>query len=864
MVAGVHHGRQSFIGVTTLNILGRVAVFPTLPESIQRLEELAYNLWWSWKHEAQALWRDIDPELWETVYHNPIKFLRDVAQEKLEAAANDAAYQQKYEQVFAKFDHYMTCEDTWFKRTYPEHERDGMQIAYFSAEFGLHESLPIYSGGLGILSGDHCKAASDLGLPFIGVGFLYPQGYFQQQLNADGWQDAVYNKLDLNEVPARAALDENGQPIMVQVELPGRTVSAQVWVIQVGRIQLLMMDTDVDPNAPSDRELAARLYGGDDEMRISQEIILGIGGVRALRKIGYQPTVWHMNEGHSAFMGLERVRQLVNERGLSFAEAVEGVRASNVFTTHTPVAAGHDAFLFELVERYFYNYWPQLHIGRDDFLNLARHDSPWGQRFSMTVLAMRLSGQANGVSELHGQVSRNMWNDLWPGTLVDEVPISHITNGIHFQTWISPTIQALFDKYLPDTWRDNMDCPEIWAKARHIPDAQLAQVRQEMKQQLIDFIRQRVSDQYHRQGRGPLAVRRAEKLFDSNTLTIGFARRFATYKRATLIFRDKERLKRILNDPDRPVQLVFSGKAHPKDEPGKDLIRQIVQISKEPGFEGKVIMLEDYDMNVSRHMLAGVDIWLNNPRRPKEASGTSGEKAAMNGAPNFSVLDGWWREGWDGKNGWAIGEERSYHNHEQQDTADVLSLYTTLEEKIIPLYYSQRQSDWQTIVKESIATITPQFNMQRMVKDYTNQLYISAQKASTKLVVNHYSLAHQLAAWKQHLRRQWHRVRLDGKAADAKQINVGQPISLVADLHLGELSLQDVRVEIVAGTEENGQLRHPTYYPMKQTASYDGNVHRYEGTFTPTQSGRQAYGIRVLPTHEQLIHPQEMGHVCWA
>ncbi|MGB0388926.1 MAG: alpha-glucan family phosphorylase, partial [Ardenticatenaceae bacterium] len=744
------------------------------------------------------------------------------------------------------------------------HEQDGMSIAYFSAEFGLHESLPIYSGGLGILSGDHCKAASDLGLPFVGVGFLYPQGYFQQRISVDGRQDAVYNKLDLNDVPARAALDDNGQQIMVQVELPGRTVSAQVWTIDVGRIRLLMLDTDVDPNAPSDRELAARLYGGDEEMRISQEIILGIGGVRALRKMGYKPTVWHMNEGHSAFLGLERVRQLVQERGLSFAEAVEAVRASSIFTTHTPVAAGNDAFLFELVERYFYNYWPQLHIGRDDFLNLARHDMSWGPRFSMTVLAMRLSGQANGVSELHGQVSRGMWKGIWPGTPVDEVPIIHITNGIHFQTWISPTIQAFFDKHLPEDWREHMDNPDIWAKAREIPDAELQQVRLKMKQELVDFVRQRVSDQYHRQGRGPIAVRKAENLFDPKALTIGFARRFATYKRATLIFRDKERLKRILNHPERPVQLIFSGKAHPKDEPGKDLIRQIVQISKEPGFEGKIIMLEDYDMNISRHMLSGVDIWLNNPRRPKEASGTSGEKAAMNGAPNFSVLDGWWREGFDGKNGWAIGEERSYQNDEQQDMADMLSLYTTLEEEISRLYYDGEAHEWLTIVKESIATITPQFNMQRMVKDYTNKLYVPAQEAAVALVENHYAVAHQLAAWKQIIRRQWHRVRIDVEHNGTRQLKVGQPLTLVAHVHLGDLSPEEVRVEIVVGVEENGQLRHPTCYPMSKSASYDGGVHRYEGSFTPTQSGRQAYGIRTLPTHPQLLNPQEMGCVRWA
>jgi starch phosphorylase len=846
-----------------------VAVFPTLPESIKRLEELAYNLWWSWTPKAQVLWSDIDPQLWEAVYHNPVKFLRSVAQEKVADVASDADYLQKYNDVLVTFDEYMAGEETWFERAYPQYQRDSMLIAYFSAEFGLHESLPIYSGGLGILSGDHCKSASDLNLPFVGVGFLYPQGYFQQRITADGRQEAVYNKLYLNEVPARPALDENGQPVMVQVELPGRTVSAQVWTIQVGRIRLLMLDTDVDPNAPSDRELAARLYGGNEEMRISQEIILGIGGVRALRKLGYQPTVWHMNEGHSAFLVLERVRQLVHEQGLSFLQASEVIRASSVFTTHTPVAAGHDAFHFELVERYFYNYWPQLGLGRDEFLNLARHDMGWGPRFSMTVLALRLSGQANGVSELHGEVSRGMWTTLWPNTPVDEIPISHVTNGIHHPTWVSQIMIDIFDKYLPSGWRNEMDNPDIWAKVREIPNEELWQVRREMKEQLVEFVRGRVSAQYHRQGRGPIAVRGAEKLFDPEALTIGFARRFATYKRATLIFRDRERLKRLLNDPKRPMQIIFSGKAHPKDEPGKALIREIVQISQEPGFEGKIIFLEDYDMNVSRQMLSGVDIWLNNPRRPLEASGTSGEKAAMNGAPNLSVLDGWWREGWNGTNGWAIGEERAYNNHEQQDMADVLSLYATLEEDIIPLYYGyeneQAYADkWLTFIKESIATITPQFNMQRMVKDYTNQLYVSAQQAGAAMKEEHYKAARELAIWKQHIRQRWHGVHIEAQQSGTVETKVGQSISLAAQVRLEGLSPADVRVEIVTGTEEKGQLRHPTCHPMTLTGSHGHNVYRYEGTFKPIQSGHQAYGIRVLPAHLRLLDPQEMGLVHWA
>ncbi len=851
-------------------ILGRLSVYPSLPNAIIRLEELAYNLWWSWTPAAQELYSDIDNALWESeeVYHNPIRFLRVVDQNNLNTSAQDAPYLDKYHAVLAQFDAYMNPSDTWFSRTYPDHVRDRMQIAYFSAEFGLHESLPIYSGGLGILAGDHCKSASDLGLPFAGVGFLYPQGYFRQRITPDGVQEAIYNKLDLNEVPARPALDDKGEPVWIQVELPGRTVTAQVWTIQVGRIKLLMLDTDVDPNDPSDRELAARLYGGDQEMRISQEIILGIGGVRALKKMGYTPTVWHMNEGHSAFLGLERIRTLVQEQGLSFSEAVETTRTGSIFTTHTPVPAGNDAFAFELVERYFYNYWPKLGIGRDDFLNLARYDMPWGAQFSMTVLALRLSAQANGVSELHGQVSRDMWKSLWSDVLTDEVPITHVTNGVHHQTWTHPAIETVLKQYLVAGWMDDMDNPDVWQPVYGIDDKELWQTRQRTQVELVEFVRARMSAQYHRQGRGPNSVRQAEQLLNPNALTIGFARRFATYKRATLMFRDIERLKRILNNPERPVQVVFAGKSHPADNPGKEFIRQVVEYSQHPDFAGKIVFIEDYDMNVARHMLAGVDIWLNNPRRPLEASGTSGEKAAMNGVPNFSVLDGWWREGWNGKNGWAIGEERTYTNNDEQDLEDSLSFYDTLENEIVPLYYD-RDADgtpthWLEVVKESIATLSPRFSMHRQVKDYTNQLYVPAQNGSTRFTANHYEQARAVAAWKNRVRGAWNNVAVDAQTIQATSTHVGNSLTVVAHIRLMALDPKEVRVELVTGTEENGQLRHPHVRPMELKSALGDGIYRYELNYTPTQSGRRAYGIRVIPSHPSLFNPLELGLVKWA
>jgi starch phosphorylase len=559
----------------------------------------------------------------------------------------------------------------------------------------------------------------------------------------------------------------------------------------------------------------------------------------------------------------------VQEEGLSFEEAVEAVRASTIFTTHTPVPAGNDAFSFELVERYFYNYWPRLGIGRDAFLSLARHDMPWGPRFSMTVLALRLSGRANGVSELHGQVSRDMWKELWPGTPASEVPITHITNGVHYQSWIDPTMEALLDNHLPAGWRERIDDPAVWEQARNIPDEPLAAARQQMRRALVEFARERITTHYHRLGLGPAAVREAEKLLDPNALTIGFARRFATYKRATLIFRDLERLKRILTDPERPVQLLFSGKAHPADEPGKAFIQRIWQFSQnDPDLRGRVLFIEDYDMNVARHLVGGVDIWLNNPRRPLEASGTSGEKAAMNGVPNFSVLDGWWREGWNGRNGWAIGEEREFEDTDVQDEADALSLYATLEDEIIPLYYGKEQGGythkWLDVVRESIVTITPRFNMQRMVKDYTNKLYVPAEESGQHIGEGAYRQARELAQWKARIGDHWHGVRIQAEPLTQEHVTVGEPLDLTALVHLNGISPDDVEVQIVMGSEEEGELHTLATHPMSAREQLGDSTYRYEGQFTPDRSGRQGYGVRVLPANPNLTNPMEMGKIRWA
>lgn len=680
----------------------------SLPPRLVRLGELAYNLWWGWHPAGRRVFEALGPDLWEKVYRNPVKFLRELGTERLGAASQDETYLKIFDDALAQFDAYMNPKTTWFGTTYP-YLMD-QPIAYFSAEFGLHMCLPIYSGGLGILSGDHVKEASDLGLPFVGVGFLYPQGYFTQRLNPDGWQEALYEKLNFALVPAVAAKDATGRDVQIEVELPGRSVYAKVWRIQVGRVPLFLMDTDIDANAPADRELAARLYGGDHEMRLIQEFVLGIGGVRVLHALGYQPEAWHLNEGHSAFSALERARELVRS-GLTFEQAREQVRAKTLFTTHTPVAAGHDAFSADLIEKYFGNFARQLGLAREQFFDLARQDNA----FSMTVLALNFSDAANGVSQLHGEVSRKMWQWLYPNRAESQVPIGAITNGVHTLTWLAPEYHLLFDEYFPHGWQNHIDDPTVWEAIEKIPDEKLWATHRALKQRLFDLVRERGIT-------APLSP---------HSLTLGFARRFATYKRAVLMFRDLERLKQILNKADRPVQILFSGKAHPNDNPGKEFIRAIAQYARASGLAGRIAFIEDYDIKIARHLVQGVDVWLNNPRRPLEASGTSGEKASLNGAPNLSVLDGWWREGYIATvNGWAIGEDHAWDNADAQDANDAESFYATLENEIAPLFYTHDANGipraWIRKMKNAIKTIAPRYSTMRMVKEYVNKYYAPA------------------------------------------------------------------------------------------------------------------------------------------
>ena len=850
-----------------MKVYGRMTVFPIMPIRINRLYELAYNLWWSWHREARALYRKLDPELWEQVGHNPVRFLSEVSPLLLEKAAQNTEYLQYYDSIIDDFDHYMHCpaRDMWFPHTYPEHVND--TIAYFSAEFGLHESLPIYSGGLGILSGDHCKEASDLGLPFVGVGFLYPQGYFTQRITREGVQEASYDKLHFSEAPAVPAFGPDGNEVMISVDLPGRAIYAKVWKLQVGRVPLYLLDTDIAPNAPRDRELSARLYAGDHEMRISQELVLGIGGVRALRALGISPTCWHINEGHAAFFNLERCRELLAS-GLSFNEAREAVSANTLFTTHTPVPAGNDTFNYDLIDKYFSSYWGQLGLNRDQFMDVAREDHGWGSTYGMTVLALKLSGQHNGVSALHGHVSRRMWQFLWPGVDVDEVPIGHITNGVHTFSWIAPELNELYGRYLDKDWGAHVDDVEFWSRVANIPDEELWRTHMLRKEALIAYARRHLRQQHLRLGEGSLQISEFDKMLDPTALIIGFARRFATYKRATLIFRDIERLSRIVNNPQCPMQIIFAGKAHPADNAGKALIEQVYRLSRSDAFRGKVVLLENYSIDMARYLVSGTDLWLNNPVRPYEASGTSGQKAALNGQPNCSILDGWWAEAYNSKNGWAIGEEREYHDQEAQAEADSLSLYRLLEEEIIPTFFDRGTDSvphlWLGYMREAIRTCTPTYSTRRMVKEYTDHYYVPAMQQSLYVGQKHFEQARTLAAWKEYVRRGWNDLALYVDGRREGQLSLGESVEVRAWVRADQLKPEDFSVELVCGEANDEQVIGQYSIPMSYVnRELDGSYH-YQVRLKPEKSGSFAYNVRVVPTHEGLISKYELGLVRWA
>jgi starch phosphorylase len=874
-------------------------VMPSLPDSLKRLQDLAYNLRWAWNHDTINLFRRLDNSLWETTNHNPVLMLGTVSQERIEAAAQDDGFLAHLARVTQSFDTYMAPktephseagQSTWFRQTHGSTAENKPLVAYFSAEFGLTECLSIFAGGLGVLSGDHLKSASDLGIPLVGIGLLYQQGYFQQYLNAAGWQQELYIENDFYNLPLTLERTPEGVPLTIQVPYPGRRVAAQIWRAQVGRIPLYLLDTNIPVNSPKDQDITDQLYGGDTELRIAQEIMLGIGGYRALEALGLEPTVYHINEGHSAFLALERIRRLMETHNFTFSEAREATSPSLVFTTHTPVPAGHDYFSPELIDRYFGDYARLLGLPRREFLALGRKDPDnQNEPFCMTVLALRLAARSNGVSQLHGQVSRQMWQGLWPLVPQAEIPITHITNGVHFRSWISQEMNQLYDRYLGPRWREEPADRTVWQRAEHIAAEELWRTHERRRQRLVTFARRRLRAQLTRRGASRAEIEASTEVLDSEALTIGFARRFATYKRATLLLRDAERLARILNDPERPVQIIYAGKAHPRDQAGKELIQQIVGLAREERFRRRLVFLEDYDMAVARYLVQGADVWLNTPRRPREASGTSGMKAVANGVLNVSTLDGWWDEAWQHFRtpdldlsrpyhrqpeihfGWAIGRGEVYEDNELQDEVEATALYDLLERDVVPTFY-ERGADglprrWIETMQASIGNLCHFFNTHRMVQDYTERFYLPAAERSRQMTADEMARAKALAAWKTHVWQNWPQVRIESvKVEPLAEPHVGGEVRAQAVVHLGQLTPDDVRVELYLGQiDAAGQFADAKTIPMQSPEKVQ------EGTFLFQvsqvhfdQSGLHGYTVRVLPHHPDLVTAFLPGRITWA
>ncbi len=706
-----------------------------LPARIHRLHELALDLWWSWDDRARQVFRKLDYSQWRATAHNPVQMLQRISSERLNEVAGDPDFLRLYDEAIFGLDDARTVAHPWWRDQ--AMMLNGGSIAYFSAEFALHQSLPIYAGGLGVLAGDHCKEAADLGLPFVGIGFMYPQGYFRQRMTNDGWQEERYEKISWTDAPIEAAITADGRPCVVAVPLGERTVLAAVWRVRLGRVRLFLLDTDLAENAPWDRELSARLYGGGSETRIQQEIILGIGGVRALRSLGIQPTVWHLNEGHAAFVALQRIREMI-EHGRSFDDALEEVRRSTVFTTHTPVPAGHDAFPFHLVEKHLAGTWGEIGQDRQSFLSLGEYDngSGNGSQFNMTALALRTSSFVNGVSALHGEVTRSMWRPMWPDVPQDQIPVRSITNGVHVPTWMAGPVFALLDHHFGPGWLDNVDDPAMWERLNDIPDSEIWEMRQALRYDLFSFVRERMRTRFAHEHVGQSRIVSAGAMLDPETLTLGYARRFTAYKRPELIFHDPDRLARILTTLDRPVQIVFAGKAHPADEPAKHHLQRVFKHALDPKFGGRLAFIDDYDMHVAHYLVQGCDVWLNNPRKPLEASGTSGMKASLNGVPHLSIGDGWWAEGFNGRNGWLIESHTNPDDHPATDAADANALYELLENEVVPAFYDRDRDGrglphrWITVVREAMRSNVPRFSTRRMVKQYVSEMYGPASRSA--------------------------------------------------------------------------------------------------------------------------------------
>ncbi len=840
-----------------------------LPPALAALEEVALNLRWSWDHETISLFRRLDPELWEATGHNPVLMLGRMEQRRLETLARDEALLAHLERVKRDLDAYLTGNGTWYRKLFGAAERP--LVAYFSMEFGLTECLPNYSGGLGMLAGDHLKSASELGVPLVGVGLLYQKGYFRQYLSPEGWQQERYPVNDFSTMPLVPFREADGTPVHVSLPLGGRTLVVKLWRVAVGRVTLVLLDTNVPDNPPDLCDITDELYGGDLETRIRQEMVLGIGGMRALDRLGLRAQVYHMNEGHSAFVSVERIRRLMAEEGLSRREAWEIVHATTVFTTHTSVPAGIDVFPPDLVERYLGPFLDEIGGNRQALLDLGRlHPGRCEEGLNMAVMAIRFAGLTNAVSALHGRVSRAMWRDVWPGVPEAELPIAHITNGVHPGTWISDEMRRLYDRYLGPRWAEEPGDTSVWQLVQEIPGEELWRTHERRRERLVAFARTRLLAQLRARGAGLAVLARAEEVLDPEALTIGFARRFATYKRATLLLRDLDRLARILNDPHRPVQVIFAGKAHPRDDAGKSLIRDIVRCAERPELERRIVFLEDYDAVIARYLVQGCDVWLNTPRRPREACGTSGMKAVFNGVLNLSVLDGWWAEAFHPGVGWAIGTAEERGDGEEQDRLDAGALYEVLEQEVVPLFYTRGADNvprgWIAMMKTAMQELCPMFNTNRMVHDYLSKAYLPAQIRRAVLARDGYQGARTLAAWRKAVRAAWPGVAILGVDADVpKELRVGASFAVRCRLSASGLSPEDLAVQVVLGPlDEHYQLVGGEAIPMQFHQRCDDGSLLFLAEVRCSASGRQGFTVRVEPHHELLAHPHGTGLIRWA
>jgi starch phosphorylase len=842
-------------------------VSANLPEKLEKLKELAYNYWWCWNYHGKELFVRIDSALWDEVNHNPVAMINKLSQAKITELENQPDYISYLDYVYGKFIQYIESKG-WFDT---KHKQNGELIAYFSTEYGINESFPNYSGGLGVLSGDHLKSSSDLGLPLIAVGLLYQQGYFRQQLTQNGWQNELYLYNDFYSMPLVLQRDTEGKPILISFDMPKGRVFAQIWKLQIGKISLYLLDTNISENTIEEyRDITDQLYGGDRNTRIQQEIILGIGGMRALRALNINPNVIHINEGHAAFALIERCKYFMDDYGIDFRAAKQITKTTSVFTTHTPVPAGNEVFELDMINQYLGSYLDSMNLSREFFIALGQElGYNASEKFSMTILGIKLTGYHNGVSKLHGLVARKMWHQIWRCFPENEVPIGSITNGIHTPTWLAREFSEIFDRYLTPRWKTDTDNQEIWNNIDKIPHEEIWREKQRRRTRLVLFARQYLQ----RRQKGsipPEQISKINEYLQPDALTIGFARRFAMYKRATLVFRDMERLKSILKNPDRPVQMIIAGKAHPHDTQGKEVIQTIIHEIRKHGLERHVVFLEDYDMVISRLMVKGCDLWLNTPIRPLEASGTSGMKAALNGTLNFSILDGWWDESFNGSNGFAIGHGEEYANRDEQDIIESESLYDLLEQEIVPMFYTRTSNNripekWVSYMKNSIKTISGNFSTFRMVKDYAEQFYIPAIKDFNAMTSNNAERANELKSWKDRVRSEWQNVKvIDVKIDQEGEGFVGKPIQVSTTVYLGQLSPSDVVVQVYYGSvNPHGELVN-TDFTKLATIGQDGGNYIYQGEYICPDTGQQGFTIRILPNHELMVNDSDLYSCVWA